>query len=72
MNSNNQIILFGQYYNKGKLCLENIKSDFDIIRELEKYHKENIKMKIIKLKYENNAKNLISLGYSDTLFFVSE
>jgi hypothetical protein len=72
MNSNNEIILYGQYYNNCKLHIKNIKSDFDIIRELEKYHKENIKTKIIKLKYENNAETLISFGYSDTLFFVFE
>lgn len=42
MNKNDHIVLYGSYYKNGKLYFENIKSDFDIIRELNKLHKKTI------------------------------
>ncbi len=71
-NNYNQLILYGHYYNNGKLHIKNIKSDFDIIRELEKFHKEYVKIKNIQYKYYIQEENLMRFKYSDTLFFLFE
>ncbi len=42
VNEISNIILYGECYKNGKRHLEIIKSDFDIIRELNKLHKKTI------------------------------
>jgi hypothetical protein len=42
MDQQTNIVIYEQLYTNGKLHTRNIKSDFDIIRELNKLHKKTI------------------------------
>ncbi len=49
MNNYFEVVLYGQHYKNGKSYIKNVKSDFDIIRELEldKLHKKSIYINVI-------------------------